>query len=230
MGGGGRARTEAARSAEEGVTAAPLPVRRVVGVDPSLTATGLVVLELYGLLERAGGGAKVLARATLRTAADQSLYARAAYLHDALATLLADWRGRFDVREAVVEDPTDQVHVNRVRAGKKDQAAPSSIAKLGVGVGAVLCGLSVTQLEAVHLVTAGQWLPESAPGRKQKHGVTVDRIRRGVGLSLEATEHEVMAAGVAEWWLRGERVRELRRERGIPEPPALGRRPTRRRK
>lgn len=198
----------------------------VIGVDPSLTATGLVVLDRLGV----GRDVRVLARATIRTKAEDSLYHRASYIQDAIATLVADWRTRFEVQVAVIEDPTDQVMTAKGDGRKgHDLRGPSSIAKLGVGVGAALCGLSVTQLQEVHLVEAAKWLPKQHGKVAQRKALTIDRIRRGVGLSLEATEHEVMAAGVAEWWLAEERQRELRKIRGIPEPPALGRRPRRKR-
>ena len=200
-----------------------------IGVDPSLTSTGLVVVDRRPEV-RVGTGrdVRVLARATVTTKPKDSLYVRATYIQDAIATLVTDWRGRFGVEVAVIEDPTDQMHVNRKRPGKKAQAGPSSIAKLGLGVGAALCGLAVTRLTEVHVVEAAKWLPRQSARVMQRHEVTVDRIRRGVGLGPEATEDEVMAAGVAEWWLGEERQRELRRLRGIPEPPALGRRPRRR--
>ncbi|MCX7844860.1 MAG: crossover junction endodeoxyribonuclease RuvC [Candidatus Bipolaricaulota bacterium] len=60
-------------------------MRRVLGVDPGLAATG------YAVVAEEGGGFRLLAQGTVRTAAEEPLPARLGRIHAALSQVVAAW-------------------------------------------------------------------------------------------------------------------------------------------
>lgn len=163
----------------------------LVGVDPSLTATGLVILEEEGTTVRLRG------RHTVRAPAKGELSER---LFE-LAAEVAHWLDNALPRPGVVlvmEDPTDFPGGPRRSAG--------TAAKLGAAFGVV----SVVVRHAARLAAgtvavypSQQWIPKQT-GRRgggwkyaTPHKQVVWALRHLVPELEAATDDEVMAAGVA---------------------------------
>lgn len=184
-----------------------------LGIDPSLSHTGLVVLR-WRISQPAGY--ELLARVTVASEDDRPMYDRTCLLFNAVRRSIDSLLGLMpDV--IVVEDPLDQ------QATAKFGRAPSSIARMGYGVGVVASALLVVADVPVFFVPASVWIPKTQTGRlphAMKHAQAVQLLRQQMRLENppqtgRPNDHEVMAAGVAQWWMQRERQRALARSRGM---------------
>lgn len=178
----------------------------VIGIDPSLTATGMVAIGARRQTPPAAGHeVNVFARFTIKPPRNGPLAERLAALRLGVRVTLRHMIAlRLGSQEwwVVSEDPTDFTAI----AGKKFRST-ESIAKLGAATGVVLAGayelLSEMENGTEHLVTFGtkEWLPKT----RNKHGgshfvdhdLAVQLLRRCYPQLADSTEHETMAAGVA---------------------------------
>lgn len=174
--------------------------RTIVGVDPSLSATGIATLELVG----DPGAWRVSYRTHVGApgpAKDRSLVDRLAVLErEVRGSLLAALVGRQEPMLVVAEDPSDY------RAPKA--GGPSQRTKFGAGVGVVLLTARHVAGElGIQLETFGTavWLPTQAGRRgggwryKMPHKDVLAQTRRLVPGTQEATDDETMAAALAFW-------------------------------
>ncbi len=184
----------------------------VVGIDPSFSGTGLVLLRLQprgGLIE-----CDVLNRTTVRvppsTTVDgktvpRLMQDRVGPLYrnvcEFLATAVQD-----GAKQIVVEDPTDFKAIQygrRSGTGKQTKDAlrsPRSIATLGISYGIVL--LAATQYTIpipLASVPSNIWYPRLY-GRKLKHEAARSYLRQRYPNVESCNDDETFAAGVACWW------------------------------
>lgn len=185
---------------------------RLIGIDPSLTATG------FALIDADGSSCHLLARRTLVAGLPtMQLADRLDVLAAGAALVLADFLEMStdpykrivglsrDVEAIVLEDPTDQVHI-----GKDRQRSPTSIAKLGAAVGALmLVARRATEgTPAIfQAIPAGMWIPKER-GHPVKHELHARQLRALVTFGRDAQDDELMAAGVA-WYYARDRARPL---------------------
>lgn len=170
---------------------------RILGIDPSLRATGLVLLDAV-----ASPKPRAFMRHTVRPPAAGSLQSRLRRLVLDVEALLDDWDG-WDA--AVIEDITDQRHVF------KRQPA-TTLTRLGAAYGALIITLDSYSAPLVE-VPAGLWLPKTRTGNYAhavRHAQHVAFRRSEIDGLVNATDDEVMAAGLAWWWAQEQR-----------RPPAL---------
>jgi Holliday junction resolvasome RuvABC endonuclease subunit len=167
--------------------------RLVVGIDPSLTATGVAVLEWPG------AGMRLLHRETIRTAPAAPLIERLETIRDGL--ILALLRARAlageEWLEMAVEDPTD------FRAPK---SGPSQMLLFGTAIGVAM--ITASHIGEQHAIPVrcyklGEWLPKARGTRgggwihPEKHKTVIERHRALVPGLREASDDEVMAAALA---------------------------------
>lgn len=159
----------------------------IVGIDPSLTATGCVLLSVKS------SEVQVLERVTIRTAKrdDESLPLRLSTISAKLAHFLQMNQSRYD--HIVIEDPTD-FHIHGGAAFRK----PQTIAKLGAAFGIVLATVWLYG-ENVETVPSRDWIP-----RSMKHAEHRTALRRLYPDLVECTDDETFAAGVALYWYRAQ--------------------------
>lgn len=177
----------------------------VVGIDPSLSATGLVAL----LASRRPGGpfldVAVPQRLTVRPPRNGPLGQRLSALWGATYETLDTWLSlRFGVTDwwVVSENPMDYTAVPGQRYN-----SPENIGKLGAATGVVLEAawdvLATIEGGADHLVELGTkaWLPKTRGKRGGSHFMAHDDVvkllRRAYPVLAGTTDDETMAAGVA---------------------------------
>lgn len=171
------------------------PYRLIVGVDPSLSATGIAALEHHG----DPGAWRLVYRATVRPPAKGTLVSRleaqARDLHHVLLTAIV---GRPTPAMVVAEDPSD------FRIPGK--SGPSQLIRFGAGVGVALLTVSRACAElGLPLTTYGvnEWLPTQRGSRgggwryPVAHKHVLVRTRQRIPGTAEATDDETMAAALA---------------------------------
>lgn len=158
---------------------------RVIGIDPSLTATGIVDLEV----------AKVAAvdvrvdinwSATIRTNPRQSLVDRLGFIASEMMQLLATAAIHHTL--TVIEDVTDF----RSIPGKKRKQSVISLTGAAFGV-AVACA---TQFTSPVLYGTRDWIPQERKNKFPEHKRMRSYIRERWGLG-DLTDDETFAAGLA---------------------------------
>lgn len=226
-----------------------------IGIDPALTATGLVVLGYKPRWVETSNDSPnhwlIAQHTTVKTKADEPLDLRAGWLALETARIVAGWLSVYQRCAAiVVENPCDQVA--RAGRGKRQQRRdPQTIALMGLGVGAVLAGLRLMPklfnipLQAGRdgglphpvLIDTNTWLPKTRTGNfthpmRHEHAVNwiVNRLELPDLSTAPYSDHELMAAGVAQWWIEREREEQRRAERGMPSLESYRPRPKPKRK
>jgi Holliday junction resolvasome RuvABC endonuclease subunit len=175
------------------------PLRRLVGIDPSLTATGLVVVELTPTTQT------VVWRRTVRSHTGEDLLARLSQLATTVSHAVVGATEAFPCADVVIEDPTDQKLIGRNRN-------VGSICKLGAAVGAIMVSVARDIHLPMHAVPASHWLPKTQTGNFRhavKHDVAKLLLRHQIVGLDEATDDEVFAAGVAVWWAHHSKEEDL---------------------
>lgn len=166
--------------------------RLTVGIDPSLSATGIAALAREGMAWR------LVYKHTVGAPAKGSLISRLdALSRDVYEAMFAVLAGRDGPITVAAEDPSD------FRIPGK--GGPSQRFRFGAGVGVVLLaaqracdcfGLRV-QTYGVH-----EWLPKSRIGRggwtaPTRHAHVIATTRRLIPGTQQATDDETMAAALA---------------------------------
>ena len=176
-------------------------VRYVVGIDPSLASTGLVLLD-RSLTDRGktrGFAVTVVRRGTVRTRVQDPLVERLFQIHDGVGAFLRTVAATSPVDGLYIEDPTDQQFIGRRRKLQ-------TVAVLGAAFAASLLACREAVGDLAVAIPAGEWLPKSKSGVSsrgkawaipQRSTLTRAALRRSVQGLEKANEHEVMAAGVA---------------------------------
>jgi len=171
---------------------------RVIGIDPSLTSTGLVVLETWREWREGSDVRCVLdQRMTIRTHAQETLPARLVCIAEGVESFVRDEGPDCDGRVRVVlEDPTDfQIRFpSRLRGH-------GALAKVGAAFAAAYLGAcrataSDTEL-VVETVPSQVWIP-----RGTKHARHRELLQRAYPTLARCNDDETFAAGVALWWVR----------------------------
>lgn len=184
-------------------------IRYLLGVDPSSTATGVVVLALHGapaaqeadhLPWRPGpADVAVRRRVTIRPPSSATaLGPRCAHIYRELVKISV-WPEIAHTVSVVIEDPTD--------FGQREARAGSSQGKVGAAFGAAYLALDqVVVMYAqpgtlVHAIGSQRWLPRARNRRGGIHPMKHEDARRWLRMrwpALEAcTDDETFAAGVA---------------------------------
>ena len=165
----------------------------ILGVDPSLTATGLVLLDT-GVTP----GPRVLLHSTVRPRSKgQSLATRLVELDRRVRDFLYDevqYRTGSEI-EAACEDPTDW----KPHGGLQGRVETTRIAKLGAAFGVAYLALAHTMPTTVY--PTREWLPWKRNRRGGVHFLAHADVKRLMLMAhpvLEGlTDDELMAAGVA---------------------------------
>lgn len=180
---------------------------KLIGVDPSMTATGIVVLsvsEAAGMIH-----VELLRRWTIRpkgeTLLDRLVDLRNRVFRDLNGLAESDGFRGWNV---IAENPTDFTLHPGVTSGRAARYKAGAI--LGAAVGAVLITLddaveSVFSGSALHVIDSQTWLPTSRAGnlvhRTAKADVAANLKRIHPALK-DCNADEIMAAGVALFWYR----------------------------
>lgn len=173
--------------------------RTVVGLDPSLTATGIAGLmrddrSAWRLVYRHHVGAPKPGDGVAFVDRLDALE------RDVREALIAALVGRAEPTLLVAEDPTDY---RAPRAG-----GPSQRAKFGAGIGVVLLTAKRAAAEfGIRFETYGtqEWLPTQGGKRgggwryKMPHKAVLQQTQRLVPGTVGATDDETMAAALAFW-------------------------------
>jgi Holliday junction resolvasome RuvABC endonuclease subunit len=169
---------------------------RVIGIDPALTATGIAVVE-----SSKPGDYRVTGRETVRPKARDDFLTRLRALEIGVENFMG-YRS-LTTDPVVVEDVLDQVWVHKNKR-------PGSIAVMGAAVGVVLA--AILHRPNIALVKPNEWMPKKAGTRGgwriMPHAETIRFLLGHIRFEEkgEATEHEIMAAGVARYWVEQERL------------------------
>lgn len=181
---------------------------KLIGVDPSMSGTGIVALEVTR--EAGLDRVKLFDHWTIRPPRGKPLLDRLIYLHDQVFTDLVN----LEARDAdpnrwalVAEDPTDFTLHPGVETGRA--ARYKSGAVLGAAVGAVLTGLhgvlGYFNLSHVVAIPSRTWLPKGGRGGSfMGHAQVVSTLRRFHPALKPCNDDETMAAGVALYWYRNQ--------------------------
>ncbi|MPZ23638.1 MAG: crossover junction endodeoxyribonuclease RuvC [Dehalococcoidia bacterium] len=149
----------------------PLAVqRRVLGIDPSLSATG------YAVLEEAGGGLHALVHGAVRTTTATPRASRLLAIHDELLNLVRTWNPTAIAVESpfVAENVRSAMVIGEVRAVVLITAASANIEP---------CEYSPAEIKQV----------VTGYGRSDKQQVQ-DMVRRQVTLDSEPTSFDAVDA------------------------------------
>lgn len=181
---------------------------RVIGIDPALTNVGLCVLESADVSDY-----RAAAVMTIKSRASWPMLRRLLFLREGVQEFLGH---HITMREAlvanavrcraiVIEDPTRQHATHTKRQN------PSSIAVMSLAVGAVV-GVAQDYTDEVAFLDVEEWMPRQAMTKGKLSYIMpkpllvrylLSRIRMPKG----ADEHQIMAAGVARYWIEQERMR-----------------------
>lgn len=157
----------------------------LVGIDPSLTATGCVFLSVDEQVRGVG----LVSRKTIRTKAKTPLHERLVLLRTGVEAFVSEFVG-YDFR-VIIEDPTDF----KIQWGVPRN--PTSIAKVGAAFAASVLGAECATLDPDLIVTVPscEWIP-----RGTSHDVYRATLRRLYPDLTGCTDDETYAGGVALWW------------------------------
>lgn len=169
--------------------------RTVIGIDPSLSATGIVALQRDG----EPGAWRLVYRHTVRPTTKGSLVSRLDALdRDVRASVLQAICGRPEPLAAAAEDPSD------FRVPGK--SGVSQLIRFGAGVGvALLAAQRACHEIGLPLVTYGvnEWIPKVG-GRRgggwkhpMSHKDLLAQARHMIAGTVGATDDETMAAALA---------------------------------
>lgn len=169
--------------------------RTVLGIDPSLSATGIVALQRDG----DPGAWRLVYRHTVRPPAKGALVSRLEALYrDVYKAVLTAIAGRPEPMTAAAEDPSD------FRVPGK--SGVSQLIRFGAGVGVALLAAQCACHElGLPLVTYGvnEWIPKVG-GRRgggwkhpMSHKDLLAQARLIIPGTTEATDDEVMASALA---------------------------------
>ena len=200
------------------MTAAHFEPYRVIGIDPSLTSVGLAVVECHGQ-----GDYQVTVHQTLRTSPDKKnpggdMLRRLALIQDGVGGFLRDYfqDGPGSVNRAVaIEDPTGQ----RI-ARTKGTNNPATIARMGLAVGVALGVVLRGYYMAwpVAFVDVQDWMPNTKSGNYRhilRHDQVLQFLERVIQFPSGISEHAMMAAGVARYWIESHRLAGQRQAAGV---------------
>lgn len=167
---------------------------RVVGIDPALTATGLVVLE-----SAKPGDYRVTAHETIKPRTNWPMEQRIRFLGERLDAWFSHYASHADA--VVIEDPTRQ-HATRTK-----RQNPQSIAVMSLAVGAVL-STAQDYHQTVAFIDVEDWMPRVKTGNLEHimpGGQMVRYLHGQIQIPEGASEHVIFAAGVARFWIERER-------------------------
>lgn len=176
---------------------------RVIGIDPALTATGLCVLE-----SSKPGDYRVTDSKTIRTYSNSPMLVRL----NAIRQGVHDYVQTQRVQAVIMEDPTRQ------HATSTKRQNPRSIAVMSLAIGVAL-GAVLELHPTVEFIDVEDWMPRLpmkrgsltyAMPRDQMSRYLLSRIQVPEG----ASEHVLMSAGVARYWIEQERHAERLRAAG----------------
>lgn len=171
---------------------------RVVGIDPALTHTGLVVVE-----SNRPGSYRVVASETLKPRTAWDLLDRLNALRIGVGSFLFR---HTDVLNVVVENPTS----NAGTAASTKRQHPHSIGVTGQAVGAVLATvLENRDRQDVAFLTPDDWMPKTTAGNFTHilaKPVLTRYLMGQIAFVGGESEHEIMAAGVARYWIESQRI------------------------
>jgi Holliday junction resolvasome RuvABC endonuclease subunit len=185
-----------------------LTAYRVVGIDAALVNTGVCLLASDKV-----GDYRVVAQETIRPKTSWAMVDRIRCLGERLDVLLGDpaWlAGQADA--VVVEDPTNQ-HATHTKGNN-----PRTIAVTSLAVGAAL-STAMDYHQNVMFIDVEDWMPRLPMKRgglsyimpkDQMARYLLGRIKVPDG----ASEHVLMAAGVARYWIELQRHDALVRAAG----------------
>jgi hypothetical protein len=195
-------------------------LRVIIGIDPSLTATGIAVLQRP---DSGRGRWSLFARATVGAPSTGPLVTRLATLETRFTeTFRRMITGRYDVL-VVAEDPSD------FRIPGK--GGPSQRFRFGAGVGVVLVAAARVCTElSIPLETYGtkEWLPMQSGRRggswrhNVPHAAVIAQTCQLVPGLEGATDDETMAAALALWRALQLQVLPTRARRGAARANVLG--------
>lgn len=180
-----------------------MTVYRVIGIDPALTNVGLCVLE-----SKSPSDYRVIEHWTVSTSSKHPMLYRLGVLRAGIQKLMnAHWdqfRSYPATQAIVIEDPTWQNAIKRQK--------PRNIAVMGMAVGAVVgCVMDYATQDCIHLFDPDEWMPRVKTGRLEhimEKGSMVRHLHSRIRIPEGASEHVVMAAGVARYWVELERSME----------------------
>ncbi len=186
---------------------------RVVGIDPALTNTGLVVLESDG-----PGDYRVTLHERVTTKAKASMLERLGQIRGAVDDFLwemVDESGERLFEAIVIEDASAQRATRtKNRQGVRDIAVQHLAVGVVIGVAQMFLRFlpdHLTErddLPALAFVGVEQWMPNTKTGnfkhilRKEQ---ALSYLHCQISIPDRASEHVVMAAGVARYWIEQER-------------------------
>lgn len=167
-----------------------------VGIDPSLTATGVaMVWHQWEGREFQYATHAVLWSGTVRTKG-HAIAERVGQLVTGLDKAWADMHvaadDRVPVVSIVVEDATEQYFYSR--ANRRF----STVAAIGAAVGAATAWAVTRSQVVTPPVTA--WYPKAPRGHLLKKKAALAVLRERIEGLDKANEHVVMAAGLTRWW------------------------------
>lgn len=169
---------------------------RVIGIDPALVNTGLCVLE-----SEAPGRYRVVDTSTIVTSEKKPILDRLDLIREGVASFLFL---RAATSEAVViEDPTCQSAIVR--------QIPRNIAVMSLAVGIAVGVALQSGAKRIEMVDPAKWMPKvQNKGRLwhiMPHAQTIRTLLGWIKIPPKASEHVIMAAGVARWWIEQERMK-----------------------
>lgn len=173
---------------------------RVIGIDPALTATGLCVLESAG-----PGDYRVTASTTIKTHTKQDMLTRLDTIRCGVGAFIQAQPGLTPV---IIEDPTSRSGTaSRAVNGKNPRSIMVTGLAVGISVSTVLC---YRPIRLVNFIPPDEWMPRTRSGNLEHimaNGVMTRMLMGFIKFPGESTtEHEVMAAGVARYWIEQERM------------------------
>lgn len=176
-----------------------------MGIDPSMTATGIVLLKIESGDHLQKWKVKQIVHSeTVRTYSHMQLPARLAKIHNCIGTTVADCAvdiktGDLRAFGIVIENPSDF-------KSAKDKRNPQTIALLGMATGVAIHAASMSGRDVI-IIGSKVWYPTEQGRGGRRHMMKKDHViaflQRGYGLQ-SLNEHCTMAVGVVMYHLHAQ--------------------------